>query len=79
MGGLVPGIAGELFGRNPSQRGPELGLGLGSWRGEQGDLVATLGQPVGQQRHYPLDAAAADTTHSTPPQPLGGTRYQGER
>jgi hypothetical protein len=34
--------------------------------GEQGDLVAAVGQPVGQQRHHPLDAAVAAGRNAIP-------------
>ena len=57
VGGLVPGIADQLLGRHLAQRRDQLRLGLGAGRGEQGDLMPALGQPVGQQRHHPLDAA----------------------
>jgi hypothetical protein len=50
---LVPGVTDEFFRRRLLQRRDQFGLGLGARWSEQGDLVAAVGQPVGQQRHHP--------------------------
>jgi hypothetical protein len=57
VGRLIPGVADQLFGRHLRQWWDQFSLGLGPGWGEEGDLMAALGQPVGQQRDHPLDAA----------------------
>src|SRR4029450_12249192 len=44
-------------GRWTARRRNQPSLGPGPWWGEQGDLVAAIGQPIGQQRDHPLDPA----------------------
>src|SRR5215216_2793132 len=66
VAGLVPGVADGVAGRLLVERRHQPGLGPRPWGGEQGDVVAAVGQPVGQQRHHPLDAAVAAGRDAVP-------------
>ena len=59
VAGLVPRVADGVAGRFLLERRDQPGPGVRPGGGEQGDLVAAVGQPVGEQRHHPLDAAVA--------------------
>jgi hypothetical protein len=75
VGGLVPRVTDELFRRDLPQGPDQLDLGLRAWWGEQGDLVTPLGEPVGQQRDYPFDAAVAAGRNGIPGRSDDGDAY----
>src|SRR4029453_11651179 len=66
VAGLVPGVADGVAGRLLVERRDQPGLGPGPRGGEQGDVVAAVGQPRGRPRAHPLDAAVAAGRDAVP-------------